>query len=253
MRTIISVSVLAIGLQAQKPGVTEGNPVEFEEQGYIVERGFGAVAPMPGPGNDDQIGVTEGNPVHFDNEDGEYDVEFGLGAGAPMPGPGNDDQIGVTPENPVHFDTPDGEYTVTHGLGAGAPNDDLPDKLCTNGGVGCEGAPLPPKEDDDLPDKLCVAGQVGCFNPSVIEEDEMLPDRLCAPGDLNCTERDAGRLPDRLCSDGSWGCFSSEDSKKDSDSGTVINIFDDWFNSAVGLREITALSVGCATALMLSL
>ena len=168
-----------------------------------------------------------------------------------MPAPGNDDQIGVTPENPVHFDTVDGEYTVLHGLGAG--NDDLPDKLCTNGGVGCEGAPLPPKEDDDLPDALCVAGQVGCFNPSVIEDDEMLPDRLCAPGDLNCTEGDAGRLPDRLCSDGSWGCFSSDDSNKDSDSGTVINIFDDWFNSAVGLREITALSVGCATALMLSL
>merc|ERR1712110_495639 len=119
MRTIISVSVLAIGLQAQ------------------------------------QIGVTEGNPVDFKNEDGEYKVEFGLGAGAPMPGPGNDQQPGVTEGNPVHFETPEGEYTVLHGFGAVAPNDDLPDKLCTNGGVGCEGAPLPPKEDDDLPDKLC--------------------------------------------------------------------------------------------------
>ena len=169
-----------------------------------------------------------------------------------MPGPGNDDQYGVTPENPVEFK--DQGYTVRHGVGAVAPNDDdLPDRLCDNGGVGCEGAPLPPKEDDDLPDKLCVAGQVGCFNPSVIEEDETLPDKLCTPGDLNCSERDAGRLPDRLCSDGSWGCFSSDESKKDSDGGIVINIFDDLFNSAVGMSEITALSFGCATALMLSL
>ena len=67
MRTIISVSVLAISLQAQQPGVTEGNPVEFEEQGYTVQRGFGAVAPMPAPGSDDQIGVTPENPVTFED------------------------------------------------------------------------------------------------------------------------------------------------------------------------------------------
>ena len=190
---------------------------------------------MPGPGNDEQIGVTEDQPVEFEFKDPEndYTVERGFGAVAPTE-PGEDEQIGVTPDKPVHFKVDkDTEYTVHRGVGAAAPTE---------------------PGNDDLPDRLCVAGQVGCFNPSVIEEDEMKPDRLCAPGDLNCTERDAGRLPDRLCSDGSWGCFSSDDSKKDRDEGDImINIFDDWFNSAVGLREITTLSVGCATALVLSL
>ena len=96
----------------------------------------------------------------------------------------------MTPEKPVHFE--DQDYTVTNGFGARAPG----------------------TEDNDIPDRLCVAGQVGCFNPSV--EDEVMPDRLCAEGDLNCMERDAGRLPDRLCSDGSWGCFSDSSSNGNS-------------------------------------
>ena len=172
----------------------------------------------------------------------------------------------------MHFDidTKDGEkisYDVIQGLGAGAPvtpgndNEDLPDRLCTNGGVGCSPLPLDPedKQDDSMPDRLCTVGDVGCVLPPDDRDnkakDEMLPDRLCQPGDLNCMNRDAG-LPDRLCADGTWGCHSNgglEDDAKH-DGGTIINIFDDWFgNSAVGLREIatTALGISCS-ALMLS-
>merc|ERR1719362_490865 len=140
-----------------------------------------------------------------------------------------DMDIGVNPSDPVEFEG----YTVKKGFGAGAPDDRA-------------GA-------DDLPDRLCTAGELGCVLPPSPTDENQLPDKLCAPGDWNCTERDAG-LPDRLCSDGTWGCFS-DDSKKDnsSDGGTMINIFDDFFNSAVGLREITALGVSCATtAFMLS-
>ena len=114
------------------------------------------------------------------------------------------------------------------------------------------------------PERTCSLGDgEGCAIPPRDRDD--IPDRLCADGDKACWERDAGKidtldfddLPDRLCSDGQLGCQRWIDEnygeEKDDDDRTIVNIFDDFFNSAHSLKQATALftigAIGSATLL----
>ena len=115
----------------------------------------------------------------------------------------------------------------------------------------------PPPADKET---VCSNGQLGgCVIPPDQPRDrDDLPDKLCSAGDLNCRNRDAGNdrrnrddLPDKLCSNGQFGCHSFDDDK---DEDSVINIYDDWFNSAVGLRTtaFTAIAIGSSSVFMLA-
>ena len=109
-------------------------------------------------------------------------------------------------------------------------------RACSNGQVG--GCLLPPKDDewntDDKPDRLCAVGDLGCRNHDA--------------GKIDPIDRDD--LPDRLCANGQWGCHNFDDGDKDD--GSVINIYDDWFNSAVGLKTATLAAIASSSALMLA-
>ena len=114
------------------------------------------------------------------------------------------------------------------------------------------------------PENTCASGMPGCRDmPDDIQDKERwnqddLPDRLCAEGQWGCGNRDAGRidtiddLPDKLCANGQFGCHDFDDQDSEH-GGSVINIFDDFFNSAVGLKTtLTALAVGSSSAFILA-